>query len=135
MRLDSESILTTGISLISIDTSTLVESRCVSCKVQAFWAPSGTNHKAELAISVSGWLGRYTNVSPQRNGKTSFHGICHFSTRVVLYKRAVFTKCIPEETRTITVPILSGYNTTLPLNVKGNYRYVLFVGKILLNLY
>ena len=26
------------------------------------WAPSGTNHKAELAISLSGWLGRYTNV-------------------------------------------------------------------------
>ena len=34
----------------------------VSCKVQALWAPSGTNHKAKLAISLSGWLGRYTNV-------------------------------------------------------------------------
>ena len=31
-------------------------------KVQALWAPSGTNHKAKLAISLSGWLGRYTNV-------------------------------------------------------------------------
>ena len=39
-----------------------VELRCVSCKVQALSAPSGTNHKVELAISVSGWLGRYTNV-------------------------------------------------------------------------
>ena len=26
------------------------------------WAPSGTNHKAKLAIFLSGWLGRYTNV-------------------------------------------------------------------------
>ena len=34
----------------------------VSCKVQALMAPSGTNHKAKLAISLSGWLGRYTNV-------------------------------------------------------------------------
>ena len=33
------------------------------CKVQALWAPSGTNHKAKLAISLSGWLGRYTNWS------------------------------------------------------------------------
>ena len=31
-------------------------------KVQALWAPSGTNHKAKLAISLSRWLGRYTNV-------------------------------------------------------------------------
>ena len=30
--------------------------------VKAFWAPSGTNHKAKFAISLSGWLGRYTNV-------------------------------------------------------------------------
>ena len=36
--------------------------RCVSCKVQALWAPSGTNHKAKLAIFLSGWLDRYTNV-------------------------------------------------------------------------
>ena len=33
-----------------------------SCKVQALWAPSGTNHKAKLAVSLSGWLGHYTNV-------------------------------------------------------------------------
>ena len=38
------------------------ELRCVSCKVQALWAPSGTNHKAKLAISLSGWLGRYSNM-------------------------------------------------------------------------
>ena len=25
-------------------------------------APPGTNHTAKLAISLSGWLGRYTNV-------------------------------------------------------------------------
>ena len=36
---------------------------CVTCKVQALWAPSGTNHhKAKLAISLSGWHGRYTKV-------------------------------------------------------------------------
>ena len=35
---------------------------CVSCKVQALWAPSGTNHNAKLEISLSRWLGRYTNV-------------------------------------------------------------------------
>ena len=34
----------------------------VSCKVKALWAPSGTNHKAKLAICLSGWLGRYTDV-------------------------------------------------------------------------
>ena len=34
----------------------------VFCEVQALWAASGTNHKAKLAISLSGWLGRYTNV-------------------------------------------------------------------------
>ena len=43
---------------------------------------SGTNHKAKLAISVSGWLGRYTNVE--------------------------YLQSIPAETRTITVPSLSG---------------------------
>ena len=31
--------------------------------IQALWAPSGTNHKAKLAISLSGWLGHYTNVT------------------------------------------------------------------------
>ena len=30
-----------------------------------------------------------------------------------LYKPGVITKSIPEETRTITVPVLAGYNTTL----------------------
>ena len=35
---------------------------CVSCKVQAFWGHSGTNHKAKLAISLSRRLGRYTNM-------------------------------------------------------------------------
>ena len=59
------------------------ELRCVSCKVQALWAPSDTNHKAKLTISLSGWLGRYTNVE-------------------------YLQKSIPEETRTITVPSLSG---------------------------
>ena len=58
-----------------------VELQCVSCEVQALWAPSGTNHKAELAISLSARL---------------------------LYKRGAFPKSIPEETRTITVPSLSG---------------------------
>ena len=28
--------------------------------VQALWAPSGTNHKAKLAISLSGWIGRFS---------------------------------------------------------------------------
>ena len=41
--------------------------------------PLAQTHKAKLAISLSGWLGRYTNV-----------------------------EYIPEETRTITVPSLSG---------------------------
>ena len=59
-----------------------VESRCVSCKVQALWAPSGPNHKAKLAISLSGCLGRYTNVE--------------------------YLQSIPEETGTITVPSLRG---------------------------
>ena len=40
----------------------MVELRCVSCKVQALWAPFGTIHKAKLAISLRGWLGRCTNV-------------------------------------------------------------------------
>ena len=57
----------------------LVELRCVSCKVQAIWTPCGTNHKAILVISIIGWLGRYTNVD-----------------------------YLPAETRTITVPSLSG---------------------------
>ena len=43
---------------------------------------------AKLAISLNGWLGRYTNVN--------------------YHKRGVFTKSIPEETRTITVPSLRG---------------------------
>ena len=30
--------------------------------VKSLWAPSGTNHKAKLASSLSGWLGRYTNM-------------------------------------------------------------------------
>ena len=30
----------------------LVELQSGSCKVQALWAPSGTNHKAKLAISL-----------------------------------------------------------------------------------
>ena len=30
--------------------------------VQALWTSSGTNHKAKLAIFLSGWYGRYTNV-------------------------------------------------------------------------
>ena len=34
----------------------------VFLKVQALWALPGTNHKAKLAISHSGWLCRYTNV-------------------------------------------------------------------------
>ena len=55
----------------------------VSCKVQAIRAPSGTNHKA-----------KFGNLS-QRVARS-------------LYKRGVFTKSIPEETRTITVPSLSG---------------------------
>ena len=59
-----------------------VELRCVSCKVQALWAPSGTNHKAKLAVSLCGWLGRYTNVE--------------------------YLQSLPEETRTITVPSLRG---------------------------
>ena len=39
-----------------------------------------------------------------------------------LYKHGVFTKSIPEETRTITVPSLSGLYTTLPLgqNMRPN---------------
>ena len=41
-------------------------------------APSGTNHMAKLAVSPSGWLGRYTNVE--------------------------YLQSLPEETRTITVP-------------------------------
>ena len=60
-----------------------IELRSVPCKVQAPWGPSGTNHKAKLAISLSGFLGRYTNVE-------------------------YLQKSIPEETRTITVPSLSG---------------------------
>ena len=58
----------------------------VSCKVQALWAPSGTNHKAKLAISLK------TNDRP-----------CNDRKRVArsLYKRGVFTKSIPEEMRTI----------------------------------
>ena len=59
----------------------LVELRCVSCEVQAHWAPyshSGTKHKANLAISLSGWLGCYTNVEylqsldPKRRGQLPF---------------------------------------------------------------
>ena len=82
-------LLSCGVFLVK---SRLVELRCVSCKVQALWAPSGTNHKAKLAISLrlSGWLGRYTNVE-------------------------YLQKSIPQETRTITVPSLSGLNTILPL--------------------
>ena len=34
----------------------------VFLQVQELWAPSGTNLKAKLAIFLSGWLGRYTNV-------------------------------------------------------------------------
>ena len=60
----------------------LFELRCVSCKVQALLAPSVTKHKAKLAISLSGWLGRYTNVE--------------------------YLQSLPEETRTITVQSLSG---------------------------
>ena len=37
-----------------------IQALCVF--IQALWTPSGTNHKAKLAISLSGWLGRYTNV-------------------------------------------------------------------------
>ena len=48
------------------------------CKVQALWAPCGTNHNGQIG---------------------------NLSQRV---KRGVFTKSIPEETRTITVPSLSG---------------------------
>ena len=55
----------------------------VFLKVQALWAPSGTNHNGQIG-----------NLS-QRVARS-------------LYKRGVFTKSIPEETRTITVPSLSG---------------------------
>ena len=53
----------------------------ISRKVKALWAPSGTNHNAKLAISL----------------------------RVVrsLYKHGVFTS-LPDKSRTITVPGLSG---------------------------
>ena len=56
-------------------------------KVQALWALYGTNRKAKLAISLNGWLGRYTNLE--------------------------YLQSLPEEIRTITVPSLRGYNTTL----------------------
>ena len=49
--------------------------------MQALWAPFGTNDKAKLAISISGWLGR-TNVK--------------------------YLRSLPEERRTITVTSLSG---------------------------
>ena len=52
-------------------------------KVQALWAPSGTNHNGQIG-----------NLS-QRVARS-------------LYKSGVFTKSIPEETRTSTVPSLSG---------------------------
>ena len=54
----------------------LVELQCVSR--YALWAPSGTNHKAQLAISLSGRLCRYTNVEylqslyPKRRGQLLF---------------------------------------------------------------
>ena len=51
--------------------------------VQALWAPSGTNHNGQIG-----------NLS-QRVARS-------------LYKSGVFTKSIPEETRTITVQSLSG---------------------------
>ena len=54
------------------------ELRCVSCKV--LWAPSGTTIRPNLS---------------QRVARS-------------LYKRGVFTKSIPEKTRTITVPSLRG---------------------------
>ena len=60
----------------------------VSCKVQTLWAPSGTNHKAKLTISLSGWLSHYTKWS--------------------IYK--VYLKRRGSEE---TVPIYAGYNTTL----------------------
>ena len=55
---------------------------CV-CKVQALWALSGTNHKAKLALSLSGWLSRYPNVE--------------------------YLQSLPEEMRTITVQSLSDF--------------------------
>ena len=48
-------------------------------KSSHFGLPLAQNHKAKLAISLSGWLGRYTNMEN-----------------------------LQEETRTITVPSLSG---------------------------
>ena len=52
-------------------------------KVQALWAPSGTNHNGQIG-----------NLSQQ--------------VARSLYKHGVFTKSIPEETKTITVPSLNG---------------------------
>ena len=53
----------------------------VACKVQVLWAPSGTNQNGQIG-------NKRVARSP--------------------YKRGVFTKSIPEETRTITVPSLRG---------------------------
>ena len=36
--------------------------QCITWFTPQLWAPSGTNHKAKLAISPSGWLDRCTNV-------------------------------------------------------------------------
>ena len=71
-----------GRSEVSSFISGIIGSRCVSCEVQAFWIHSGTNNKAKSSVSFSGWLGRYTNVK--------------------------YLQSLPDETRTITVPCLSG---------------------------
>ena len=51
-------------------------------KSRNFGLPLAQNIIAKMAISLSGWLGRYTNVE--------------------------YLQSLPEETRTITVPSLSG---------------------------
>ena len=53
----------TGVTLAQlVDASVSQADKCVYCKVQALWAPSGTNHEEKLAIFHSRWLGRYTNM-------------------------------------------------------------------------
>ena len=62
----------------------------VSCKVQPLWAPSCTNLKPKLAISLSGWLGRYTNVEYlqslylKRRGQLLFQVRAGYNTTLLL---------------------------------------------------